>query len=91
VEWAAVVVKTTTTIDCWFIIFCASTLHPDFQARGYWLLQSAAAMTTVCTAFTAAVDSIDVQEETEKEKKMIGKPRRTFLCFTNTCVVFLNF
>jgi hypothetical protein len=44
-------------------------LNPDFQARGHLLLQSAAAMTTVYTAFTAAVDSIDVQEETEEEKK----------------------
>jgi hypothetical protein len=70
VEWAAVAVTTTVTIDCWFLIFCAFTLHPDFQARGHLLLQSAAAMTTVYTAFTAAVNSIDVQEETEEEKKI---------------------
>ena len=44
------------------------TVNPDFQARGNLLVQSAAAMTTVCTAFTADVDSINVQGENKEHK-----------------------
>ena len=57
-------------VCCLFLIFRGCiTVNPDFQARGHVLFQSAAAMTTVYTAFTAAVDSISVQGENEEEKE----------------------